>query len=1060
MGNNTTPDRIRGLLVPTANITKDNLWKAQSSFTEMNPRAGVAKASQPFTGLVLEMAGEQSETINVETVQGGLPGGISAFKWEGEDSVELSQNNVNVMTDWKYLTFITGVTSEVIDFDCLGTSDGSLYFIQEVKSVSLYTISVFQQKRDGSKTSLYTFVTTTLVSAPDSPARPMITQLKDGSLLVAYFAYTGTDEVNLVVWRSYDEGQNWKKISDRALAVPIAVGSSHLDIEKTNLVVSDDFVSLTMSTFSNLSNNFGNAHRQYVSRDQGASFRLVGSNGATYHMLSSTALPQGRLGFAYISDTDTINFTRIANPGVNLGRTDYQSKKEVEVFSGGGKVFCSKTVNQLSGGAITTWYQDGVIYISVLDTSGVMYGFQSKDQGETWDYISQDNTPAVDQGIMYDPSSSVTLELLESTVWEGRAVILCKTNRSLGCMYFGGWSTIDFPALVPQPDRNQFEAYQDYWFHNQLPSTSSNWNTTGSGTELITSDGLQIQTTSQIKYYTFQNTVDTQMFYKFRMKVVSGTSTSLDYIVFHVTSFDTSNTYTLKIRFKTTGFIVRDHTTTHSTVNIDLTDFHEFMVFQDGTDVLVYYREWDEKQAKKWTQVSVTLGTQGLGPSEVIEWGHRTLTPSGYQSLWADFHISATGSGVPGDLVRGGPYPTYGEYIYINEGLLLTAKEAPARAGDTYKIDTRADFPVNNIFHQVALSPRVVWRSKSDTQKEDIAWYTDSVVGSASRTLGLSDVMGIHLSGINWKKATLETWNGSSWDTLEDIDTSEGLQGTFRRYGATLIPNSTDRQFYLKYDECRGWYCELQNLENKHIVKIKQNTEGVWTTSLAKSPVLLIDTDHTDPSTLPTSGNISIMPTSITLVAELLQGAATPGEIAFRLSIPAQDTLEGYFQVGTMVQGCLYFMAPQYQRGRSITHSPNIETVETLDGMFYSRKLSEGRRTFQVAWTEPVDTRAIMTLNPDYWQFSSTAGSQPVANYGDSPFSMLGMCRYLANQTPVVYLPAIKKSTGSKDIQLFNRYHDHSLVRPEGDVTMESVLGEEGVDEMFRVASITLVEIE
>jgi hypothetical protein len=54
----------------------------------------------------------------------------------------------------------------------------------------------------------------------------------------------------------------------------------------------------------------------------------------------------------------------------------------------------------------------------------------------------------------------------------------------------------------------------------------------------------------------------------------------------------------------------------------------------------------------------------------------------------------------------------------------------------------------------------------------------------------------------------------------------------------------------------------------------------------------------------------------------------------------------------------------------------------------------------------------------------------------------------------------MEKSTGSKDIQLFNGYHDHSLVRPEGNVTMESVLGEEGVDEMFRLASITFVEVE
>ena len=1062
MGNNTTPDRMRGLLVPTANITQKNLWKAQSSFTEMNPRAGVAKASQPFTGLVLEMAGEQSETIKVETVQGGIPGdSVSSFKWQGADTIDLSQNSNNVLTDWKFLSFAS-LPAYFQDFDCVGTNDGSLYWVSELVNGALYTISVKKQKRDGSVINLYTFLTTTLPSSPASTAKPMITQLKDGSLLVAYFDYTGTDQVNLVVWRSHDEGVNWKKISSRALAVPISVGPSFLDIEKTNLVVSDDFVSLTMSTFSNISNNFGNAHRQYVSRDQGATFSLVGSNGATYHMLSSTALPQGRLGFAYISDTDTIKFTRIANPGVNLGRTNYQNKKEVTVFTGGGKVFCSKTTNQLSGGAITTWYQDSVIYISVLDTSGVMYGFQSTDQGDTWSFISQTETPAVDQGIMYDPSSTTSLDRLKSTVWEGRAIITCQTNNSIGCMFFGGWSSVDFPALVPQPDRNQFQGWLDNWFHNQTPATSSAYNTAGAGTETLVQDGLRIVTTSNTRYYTYQNNVDHRKFYKFRMKVVAGSSTFDDYINFHVTSHDTSNTFTLKLRFTTTAFIVRDHTTTHSTVSVDLTKFHEFFIFQDGVDVSVFYREWDEKQAKKWTLVSVTLGTQGLGPSEVIEWGHRVIPPGSatFQSEWADFHISSDGVGKPGDTVRGGSFPTYGEYIYINEGLLLTAKESPARAEDVYVIDARADFPVDNIFPQVALSPRVMWRSKDATAIQEIAWYTDPVVGSTARNLGLSDVFGLHLSGINWRTATLKSWNGSSWDVLENIDTSDGLQGTFQREGATLISNSSSKPFQVHYDECRGWYAELSSGESKYIVKIKQNTEGIWTTSLAKGATLLIDTDHTDPATLPASGNIALMPTSITLLAELFQGLTNPGVIALQLSIPVQSTLEGYFQIGTLVTGAIYFMAPQYQRGRSITHSPNIETVETLDGMFYSRKLSEGRRSFQVAWTEPVDTRDIMALDPDYWQFTTSAGAQPIANYGDSPFSMLGLCRYLANQTPVVYLPVIKKSTGSNDSQLLNRYHEHSLVRTEGDVTMESVLGEESLDEMFRVATVNFTEVE
>lgn len=1058
MGTNTTPDRIRGLVVPTSNITKKNLWLSESNFTEMNPRAGVAKATQPYTGLVLEMAGEQAETIDVETVQGGLPGQAS-FKWNGEDNVELSQTPNNLMTDWKYLTYLT-TPNQVLDFDCIGTSDGSMYFVTETEASSLYTISVKKQKRDGTIQSLKTFVTTTLASAPAETAKPSITQLKDGSLLVAYFAYTGTTEVNLVVWRSYDEGQNWKEISRRGLEVPLTVGPTNFSIETTNLVAVDDYVLLTMSTFNNVSNAFGNANRQYISRDQGTTFKLVGSGGETFHMLSTVALPQGKVGFAYLSDNDTISFTRIAHPGVNFGFSSYQYVKQIEVFSGGGKSFCTKTVNQLSGGALTSWYQDGVLYISVLDTNGVMYGFQSTDLGDTWDFVAEDNSPNIDEGIMYNPSSAVNLDRLKATVWEGRAVILCQTNRSLGCMYFGGWSSVDFPGLVPQPDRNQYHGWYHNWFHNQVPSTSTAYTTTGTGSHTIIQDGVRLITSGNVKYYTYQNTVHPDMFYSFRMKMVSGASLSQDYTAFHVTSASAINSYTLKIRFRTSGFLIRDHNTIHSTVSVDMTNPHEFLVFQDRTDVKVYYREWDEKQAKKWTEISVTLGTQAPGAPGVIEWGHLFSPTLSTQSIWSSFHISEGGIGTPGEEVRGGVYPIYGEYTYLDEGLLMTSKEAPARAGDIYTIESRADYPIDNIFHQVALSPRVMWRNQEDDVREEIAWYMDPVVGSTARSLGLSDVLGLHLSGINWRNATLQAWNGSSWNDIVRIDTSEGLTGTFRRYGATLVANSSTRAFSLHHDEGRGWYAQLESGGTTHLVKIKQNTEGIWTTSLAKSPTILIDTDLTDPSTLPAAGNIAIMPTSITLVAELFNGSGTPGEYALRLSIDRQFTVEGYYQIGTMVQGSVYFMAPQYQRGRTITHSPNVETVETLDNMFYSRKLSEGSRTFQVAWTEPVDTRTIMNLDPDYWQFSSSSGAQPVANYGDAPFSMLGMCRYLANQTPVVYLPAIQKSNGSDDIQVFNRYHDHSLVRPSGDVSMESVLGEEGVDEMFRLATVTFVEIE
>ena len=70
---NTTPDKMRGLLVPTINITKDNIWPEQSTFTQQNSRAGVALPSQSYTGLSLAMAGSQTQDITVETVEGGTP---------------------------------------------------------------------------------------------------------------------------------------------------------------------------------------------------------------------------------------------------------------------------------------------------------------------------------------------------------------------------------------------------------------------------------------------------------------------------------------------------------------------------------------------------------------------------------------------------------------------------------------------------------------------------------------------------------------------------------------------------------------------------------------------------------------------------------------------------------------------------------------------------------------------------------------------------------------------------------------------------------------------------
>lgn len=1060
---NITPKTMRGLIVPTSTITQKNIWKAQSTFTEQNPRAGVAKADQPYTGLVLQTSGTQEQEYQIETLDGGLPGESATFKWAGTDTVQLGQNANNIITDWKYLKYTSIPFNNYGDFDCVGSSDGTLYFVTEYINTTrqLYTLRVSKQTQDGAVTTLETFINIEIGTAPTETAKPMINIMKDGSLVVCYFDYVTGTEVNLYTWRSYDDGVTWSQISRRALEVPITVGSTNYSIETASLVVSDDSLVIFMSMFYNPSNTAGNPLWQYISRDGGATFRLVGGiQSETYHMATAMALPQGKLGVAYISDDRDISFTRIPHGGVTLSSGAYQTEKEVTITAGS-RTWATKTTDQLSDGRLTAWYQDGVIYVLAMDSNDEMYGFQSTDLGDTWRQISETNSSNLTQALVYKPESSTGFTAFKSCVWEGRAVVLARTNDSIGCLYLGGWSDLHFPERVTQPDRNQYHGFVSNWVHNQVPDTSSAWNTVGAGTAAIQEEGLNVRTTNQQKYFTYQGSIDPQMYFRFKVKLITGTALAGDYIVVKLQSADTSNSYTLTLRLAPTNFKVRDHSSQLASVDVDLTEYVEFVVFQDTTDVLVYHRPWDEKQAKKWTETSVTLGTQAPGGVSRLEWGHIQILGSGIESLWSEFHVSLTGVGKPASVDRGGIYPTFGEYTYIDQGFLLTSRESPARAGDTYTIEPRADYPVDHIFHQVALSPRVVWRSKADNLAEQIAWYIDPVVGASARSLGLSDVMGLHLSGINWRQATLQTWNGTSWDTVETIDTSTGLTSTYKLAGSTIEPAASGAPFYLHYDECRGWYAQLSNGEDTVVVKIKQNSEGVFgTDSTYKRAILVIDTSETDPATIPSSGTIQIMPTSITLVAELFNSGATVGQYAYRLSLPAQPTLEGYFQIGTMVHGSVYFMAPQYQRGRTISHSPNIQSVTTLDNQFYARQLSEGSRTYQIAWTEPVDSRQIMELAPDYWQFSNSAGSQPVANYGDAPHGMLGLCRYLANRVPVVYLPTMVKSTGDHDIQLFNRYHEHSLVRPTGDVSMESVLGEEQEDEMFRVATVTFTEVE
>lgn len=1065
---NITPDYLRGFLIPSISISKENLWEAQSQYTQANARAGVPEAQSDGVNLTLSSIGSQGEEITVETIQGGLPG-EARFKWSGADSVELGQDAAHILTEagyWRYSASATGARYNYSD--CVSALDGSIWVITERDNLSnVHTIDLYKQEKSGAITFKKTFASQPGTFSSDG--LPTITRLQDGSLLVAYFQYTSESAINIKVHRSLDNGDTWKEIAPRGLAD--SIGSITYQPQKMKLVTVDNTVVLFIELLTSNRNRLA----QYISLDGGTTFNLVDqisdSSDGYFHEPSPVALPDGTIGVAYISDTTELKFTKIPNPGIRLSSTYWTAAKERTIAVG--TTFSRLVSNQMSEGQVTAYFHDGIIWVVAQQyANGRLIAFYSDDFGESWRYASGGTSTASNGYILNYASNNDRVKNLSSCVHEGRVKIIAHNTNSVWYLALGGYSSFSYPARSDNPSWYQYLVWENTYIPVMFPANSSEYTTTGAGSQTLDSEGLDISTSGNTRYYTYNHSggyFDEGQVIRVRLQVDQNASVAADYIVLDIKQDDGANSTQLKLRFSTTTIQVRDSAGVKTTITHDMTESTEIVIGLTDTSAEIYYRTADGAQAKKWNLRSITGITKtGTGAGNTIEWGHKAF--SGvltFNSHWQEVSItSGEQAGLFDFSLRGAKYTPLGEYQYIDQGLAITAKDAPARGEDLYQISPRYDYPIDNIFHKISLSPRVTWRSEADNALQRIPLYIDPEVAATEKSLGLSDVLGMHLSNINFRRCSLNAWSGSAWVTLADIDTSNGFHGTYIKKGNTLISNDTGKIFLLHYGEAIGWRAELVDPVTKAvvIVKIKMNSEGIWTTdSDVKQAVLQYDTSLTDHTTIPASGTFRLIPDSITFLKSRLDGVNL-GQYALALEIPSQDTLEGYFQIGSMLMGSVAFPAPQYQRGRTISYSPNIQGQESLDGMFFSRKMSNGRRTASIAWTEPIDTTRLYNLTPDYWQISTTSGAQPIANYGD-PYLMNGIFRYLSNREPLVYLPSIdvaafRTGLDGANEAILNRRAQHMLARTTGEVSVESVIGEEMVNEMFRVATVNLEEIE
>jgi hypothetical protein len=214
----------------------------------------------------------------------------------------------------------------------------------------------------------------------------------------------------------------------------------------------------------------------------------------------------------------------------------------------------------------------------------------------------------------------------------------------------------------------------------------------------------------------------------------------------------------------------------------------------------------------------------------------------------------------------------------------------------------------------------------------------------------------------------------------------------------------------------------------------------------------LADVENTDPATF--TG--SLIPSQCTFIRHL---TSTTAGAAIRITIPAQDTAEDYFEIGNMLIGPL-IVTQQYSNGRTITEIPGALASETQDAVRRVRNVHGGYRVMRIAWTDGIDMTDVFDTaeSADYYVATTAAGALPISAPADTPRTIMGLLRQLDGESrPLVYLPSI--NVGVKTFTTFNTRKELMLCTIQEDVSIEHVLGEENSTEVFRVATMTLREI-
>ena len=1097
MGSAVTVNALRGILVHDERVNASSFSTSLSTYSEAGAHPGVPVPTSA-SSMVLESSGEMSSgTVTIRTVRAGgvssspdgeIEPGAFALRTNGTDW--LGYNGPLVFAGWSPLhTFASGgAANQYGNLHTIHTDDGTmLTAAQRFTSAGAIRSLVV----------LRTVGTTTTTIVLDAQAIglvaycPTLVRLPEGRLLLLSTKTVAAGQYTIRAWVSTDDGATWTKSADSTIRDEL--DGTATPPRRLRAAYSAGQVLMVLA-FRDTTATVADSFRQYASSDEGASFALVqavdnttAANDYTGGVHDLVVTPSGSFLAVFCASSRT---TYGANSAVLYKVLPSAWVAWQTVVTTTLSALSAPSANLTAGGQLSastelcaTRDDDGTVYVLAVD-------FATNQQTQIARSTTEIFTTWTEVGFQSATVPNVPLFAGTGNEWVGGTVSAYNSTLRLvsqwdsatwpgqiGCTAIAGYTTAGMPwSPASEARSDSLLGSRLTWLPYWLPD-SAGWTLATAGIPVVALNAggyLNLQVPgAAVNTYTQAGPA---LSANHTVAAFAEWAAITQRSEIRLASSNGTNSYGFRVRYSGTTVDVLDSNggaTLATTTVTASTTIHVRAFLENngaaGCNAVVYLSTSAGglatlRPATRICNVSTVSDAGVTAAATSITWGHfNQANPSESNWYGVGWQAVAGVSSVynltlPTDL-PGRPFSAYPQLLAF--GMSARAVAGPTLVGDEWTITPRHDYAVENVLASVAPSPRQTWRSTAATQ-QILTWVIETGAGAVTPLRG--PLGALYLGGCNFRTATLEGRNGAGTfvaiGTIDMSASSAPLRWT--RAGTMIEPDTTaatSAGYFWPNGILRGarFVPDTTAAAGLTAKAISSSSEGGWT-DLAGRKLRLEIANTSGIGASGTSG-------AIVHRSGLLVWNNDPRYNAYRLTIPAQHTVESYFEIGTLALGHVMAFGRRYSWGRTMQTAANTALTTGRSGARRAQNFGPARRSVEFGWTDGTDVSAVRTGTPaDYVNAAASGGGEAAATWYDAPLSMDGLVRELyGSATPVVYLPWIeRKALGTvyqashPDLMLFGRI--------VSDVSIETVQGEEWLSadgatgEVVRTSSIRLEE--